>query len=274
MNQSMLKFFADYIEANLGIVYVEANYFQLEHRLQQIVTQLGFMNLEDLYGKAKIRIDGMMKNLLLDLATNNETSFFRDAAIFKAFSQFVVPETIEVGGLLSSINVWSAACSSGQEAYSIAMEYEGCRQANPGLPRLSMRLSDISETILKRAQEGLYSQLEVQRGLPARNLIQYFDKVDDDKWRVKSILKTGIEFKKINLLEEWGRDHGPFHVIFCRNVLIYQNVDNKKKVIEKLCNHLAPRGFLFLGAAESMFGISNSFEQLESHGAIVHRKRA
>lgn len=269
--ESVLKFFAAYIEAQLGIIYVDANFFQLEHRLSDIATQLGYADVEALYTQAQNGITGMMKTLLLDLATNNETSFFRDGSIFKALSQHIFP-AIMSEGYRSAFRVWSAASSSGQEAYSIAMEHAEHSQAVPTLPPLQMLVSDVSETILRRAQNGDYSQLEVQRGLPAKMMVTYFDKTDGDRWRVKPRLQQGMTFKKINLLEEWG-SIGPFDVVFIRNVLIYQSVENKKKVIQKIFDVLSPNGYLVLGAAESLFGISDQFEQIASDRAIFYKKK-
>ena len=270
-NQVILKFFADYIQSELGIIYVEANYFQLEHRLKDIATQLGYEDILALYQEARLGISGQMKSLLLDLATNNETSFFRDQSIFKALSECIVPDLIKSGKKLS-LSLWSAASSSGQEVYSIAMEVDQARQTNHDIPVLKIFASDVSDTILKRAQQATYSQLEVQRGLPARLMIQYFDKNDDEKWVVKNSLRTGISFRKLNLLHHWG-GIGPFDIIFCRNVLIYQSVENKIRIIKEMVSRLNPGGYLVLGAAESLFGLSQDFEQLVHGSAVFYRKK-
>jgi chemotaxis protein methyltransferase CheR len=269
-NHTALKFFASFIEAELGIVYLEANYFQLEHRLKDIATQLGFANIDELHQKARMGIEGQMKSLLLDLATNNETSFFRDPAIFKALGELILP-TLMADPSKRPIRIWSAASSSGQEAYSIAMELHEFKQREPNFTSYSMLVSDISDTILKRARAGKYSQLEVQRGLPARLLVQHFEKEDNDVWHVKPHLQEGMEFKRLNLLSDWGYI-GPFDVVFVRNVLIYQAVENKKKVIAQIYEKLNPNGFLVMGAAESLFGVSDQFRQLSHGTAIVYQK--
>jgi chemotaxis protein methyltransferase CheR len=270
-SENTLKFFASYIESQLGIVYVEANYFQLEHRLKDISTQLGFEDVDSLYKEAQSGIKGTMKNLLLDLATNNETSFFRDGGVFKTLSDLIIP-SLCANPSGKNLRIWSAASSSGQEAYSIAMELSELRRGNSNMPPTEMLVSDVSETILKRAQGGLYSQLEVQRGLPAKLMVQYFDKEENDYWRVKPELQKGMNFKKINLLEDWGMI-GPFDIVFVRNVLIYQNVENKKKVIQNMFDKIVPGGFLVLGAAESLFGISDKFEQISHDKVIVFKRK-
>ena len=270
-NQNVLKFFADFIEAELGIIYVEANYFQLEHRLKDIATQLGYADIVALHQVARSGIIGQMRSLILDLATNNETSFFRDNSIYKALSEAIVPEIIKDGNK-SSIQLWSAASSSGQEVYSIAMTVDQMRITDSAVPALRIFASDVSDTILKRAESGVYSQLEVQRGLPARLMIQYFDKNEQDQWVVKSNLRNGISFQKLNLLHGWG-GIGPFDIVFCRNILIYQSVENKIKIIKEIWKHLNPRGYLVLGAAESLFGLSQDFDQLVHGSAVFYRKK-
>jgi chemotaxis protein methyltransferase CheR len=270
-NQVLLKFFADFIEAELGIVYIEANYYQLEYRLKDIATQLGFADLPELHRSARSGIVGQLRSLLLDIATNNETSFFRDNSIFKALSECIVPELIKAGNK-RNLQLWSAASSAGQEVYSIAMEVDQARQSNSAVPPLQILASDVSETILKRAEAGSYSQLEVQRGLPARLMLQYFDRNDQDQWVVKTPLRSGITFQKLNLLHTWG-NIGPFDIVFCRNVLIYQAVENKTKIIKKIWSHLNPGGYLILGAAESLFGISQDFDQQVHGSAVFYRKK-
>jgi chemotaxis protein methyltransferase CheR len=270
-DQTVLKFFADYIESQLGIVYNDANYFQLEHRLKEICFQLGLKDINELHAKSAGGIQGNLRNSLLDLATNNETSFFRDPNIYKSLTGYIIPEVVKNLNV-GAVQIWSAASSSGQEVYSIAMEYESNKKANPALPAYKILATDVSETVLKRAEQGIYSQLEVQRGLPAKQLIENFTKESDNTWRIKNELKGAMSFRKLNLLDGWG-GIGPFHVVFCRNVLIYQNVDNKKKVVEKIYNVLYPRGFLVMGAAESLFGINENFEQVSFSGSVFYRKK-
>jgi chemotaxis protein methyltransferase CheR len=270
-DEKVLKFFADYIESQLGIIYNDANYFQLEHRLKEIASQIGIKDLNELHAKAVGGIQGSLRNSLLDLATNNETSFFRDPSIFKALSGFIIPETVKRINP-NAIQIWSAASSSGQEVYSIAMEYENGKKTNPSWPSYKITATDVSDTVLKRAEQGIYSQLEVQRGLPAKQLIENFVKESDNTWKINNLLRNSMTFKKLNLLEHWV-GMGPFHIIFCRNVLIYQNVANKKKVIDKIYSALNPGGFLVLGAAESLYGISDRFEHINFSGAIFYQRK-
>ncbi len=272
MNNNALKFFADYIQKELGIVYVDANYFQLDHRLRQIATQLEIESVEALYEKGQAGITGQFRSLLLDIATNNETSFFRDPNIYKVFEDVVIPSLKKSFPDSREFSIWCAASSSGQEPYSIAMQYDSVKEQDSTLPPLSIFSSDVSDAILARAEKGVYSQLEVQRGLPARNLIKYFDKRDGDQWEVKSSLRDKMKFSKINLLHDFGMI-GPFDVVFCRNVLIYQPVENKKKILQKISQKIKKDGFLILGAAESLFGLTDDFSNVQSASTIVYQKK-
>lgn len=270
-NKLFIEFFAKYIESQIGIIYAESNYFQLEHRLNVVAKTLGLPDIQSLYQQTTHGISGNMKAVLLNIATNNETSFFRDPQLFKCLSETIIPEiTSRVGQ--KNISIWSCASSAGQEAYSVAMVVDQYRQNFGSCPELHILLSDISDTILKKAQDGIYSNLEVGRGLDLVLKNKYFESDAPDQWKVKSYLKKNMEYKIINLLDDWY-GIGPFDIILCRNVLIYLSVENKKVVIEKLSKVLNPNGHLFLGSAESLFGLSEKFTQLNLNGTIVFKKK-
>lgn len=271
-DETILKYFADFIEKQIGIVYSETNYFQLEHRLKDLSHQLGLRDLNDLYAKALSGIEGSFKGILLDLATNNETSFYRDAAVFNSLGRTILPDLQKNYPDLRTVRIWSAAASSGQELYSIAIAWEHLRLKDSSLPEVQFLASDISDTILKRAQEGVYSQLEVQRGLPARDLVTYFQQINENQWRVKDSLRRNMDFKKINLLEPW-ENLGTFHIVFCRNVLIYQSIENKRKVLSQIESVLQPGGFLILGAAESLFGLTDAFDLVTDDKILLFKKK-
>lgn len=255
---SKLKFFADFIEAELGIVYSESNFFQLERRLQEIAGQFGHASVDELYETVQPRITGPVKELLLDIATNNETSFFRDPNTFQALEQAIVPQIRTEFPERRALRIWSAAASTGQEAYSIVMTLEQMRTKDPGMPDYTILGTDVSERVLKRASEGAYSQLEVQRGLGARQLVSFFEKRPDGLWQIKLEHKRKVQFRHNNLLGAWT-GLPKFDIIFCRNVLIYQSLENKAKVVRKLHDHLTPGGILILGGTESLLGFSHEF---------------
>jgi len=270
ISKEVLKFFAAYIERELGIVYSDANFFQLESRLHQIAKLMN-KKIEDVLVTNYNQIYGDFKKLLLDTATNNETSFFRDKAMFKSLVKNILPGLCKDKAPGQPIRIWSAACSTGQEPYTLAMALneELIKENIPGFQILG---TDFSETALNRARSGTYSQLEVQRGLPATHLVKYFSQVED-KWKVNSLLQKNINFQAFNLLTKWSIT-GPFDLIFCRNVLIYQKIESRKDIINRLYDYLSPTGFLILGATESMMGLSDKFESVLFEGAAFNRKKS
>ena len=270
-NNVILAFFAKYIETELGIVYAEHNYFQLQNRLEEIAKLQGAAGIDKLYEQAQKGITGAFKQLLLDIATNNETSFFRDPKIFKAIETVVLKAFLENKFKADKLNIWSAASSTGQEALSTAMAIKEYNLKNNTSIRFSIIGTDISERVLARAKSASYSQLEIQRGLPAPYLIKYFKKDEQDKWTANNDLTKDIQFKKLNLKDSFNFTDR-FQLILCRNVLIYQTVEGKKEILNRMTSLLAPGGFLVLGSGESLLGLSSDYEQVAVEGAIIYRK--
>ena len=268
-----LKYFADYIESELGIIYQKANYYQLEKRLTEICQNLEIPSNEALYQRAHdTGIRGHFKQLLLDLATNNETSFFRDPKIFRAIEKHILPKMLEDRAMTKPLRIWSAASSFGQEPYTLSMLFAQIEDKGKILPKIEIFASDISDRALDRAKQGRFSQLEVQRGLPAPLIIKYFKKKSDDHWHLDSQIRDRVSFRKINLLDLIGVS-GKFDLILCRNVLIYQNEEKKKKILENLCRFIEDDGFLVLGGAESLLGLSDMFKQHIEDGAVFYQKK-
>lgn len=272
-----LRYFADFIEKEIGIVYSEVNYYQLESRLEDIAKQLGFSDPTALWEKTKMTgMNGAMKLLLIDTATNNETSFFRDPMVFKAIRTVLDTLIAKKSTNYERVRIWSAACSTGQEVYSLAIMLEEIGAKTPFT--YEILATDISERVLKRAADGRYSQLEVQRGLAATQLVKYFKPEtptsanDPAYWTINSELKRNISFQKLNLLEPWP-GHKTCDIVLCRNVLIYQTIENKKKVVAKIADILDPGGYLILGGAESLIGISDALDYVTIEGAVVYRKK-
>lgn len=269
LDANKLQFFADFIKKETGIVYTDTNAYQLESRLKQIVQMLDLKDEEELYSKCQYGIVGQVKELILDLATNNETTFFRDTALFKALQSEIIPGLKDSTGPLK---IWSAASSTGQEIYSIAMIIDQIQKENPTFPKVELHATDISKRVLGQAEEGVYSQLQVQRGLPAKLLVTYFEKEGETSWRLKEALRKQVKFKHLNLLDSWyGIEN--CDIILCRNVLIYQDVENKRAVVARMTSALKPNGLLIFGAAESMLGVSEDFIQEKIAGAVVYRKK-
>ncbi len=271
-DDEVLKFFSAYIEREIGIVYADHNAFQLRNRLDEICKLVGEPDIHALHRSAKGGIAGAFKQLLVDVATNNETSFFRDPKVFRAIEETILPELLELYPNNESIQIWSAASSTGQEAVSLAILLE---EAKLKLKRgfdFHIVGSDISERALAKARDGVYSQLEVQRGLPAALMIKYFSKDERDRWVFRPALRQKTEFKKQNLKDPFSKI-GQFGMVLCRNVLIYQNVESKKEILGRITKQLIPGGFLLLGSGESLIGLSQDYQQVGVEGAVIYRKK-
>lgn len=271
--EEILSFFAKYIEKELGIIYSEHNSFQLQNRLEEIAHAIGISSIEQLYEEAKTGINGRFKQLLLDIATNNETSFFRDPKVFRALETTVLNSTSELVTKDEPLRIWSAASSTGQEALSIALLIQEHNDKHSSKINYAILGTDISERVLEKAKSATYSQLEVDRGLPPTYLAKYFKKGDQEKWVALPQITKNTEFKKLNLKDALSFQE-KFHVILCRNVLIYQNIEGKRDIVRRITSALIPRGYLILGAGESLFGISSDYDQHTVEGAILYRKKA
>jgi chemotaxis protein methyltransferase CheR len=271
-HERILPYFAKYIESELGIVYADHNYFQLQNRLEEIAKLLSVDSLEKLFKLAETGISGQFKQLLLDLATNNETSFFRDIKVFKAIENLVLPGFLQNEACGSEMKIWSGASSTGQEALSLSILITewNLKAAKP--IRFSILGTDISERILLRAKRAEYSQLEVQRGLPTPYLVKYFQKNDQDRWTANAAITSPIDFRKQNLLDPFSFS-GKFHLIMLRNVLIYQPLPNKIEILKRVTEKLAPGGVLILGSGESLLGLSSDYTQTAFDGAVIYLKK-
>jgi chemotaxis protein methyltransferase CheR len=198
-----------------------------------------------------------------------ETSFFRDAAIFSAFEKRVLPEVIQAAAG-RDIHVWCGACATGQEPYSIAMLLHE-RFAPSVATQVVITASDISEASIDYARRAMYSQIEVNRGLPAPFLLKYFEHAGN-RWRLRDWVRKGVNLRKINLSQSLPL-HVDFDVIFLRNVLIYFDIPSKKLVLERVRNRLRPGGYLILGTAESTLMLHDGFEPVQLDKAVCFRRR-
>ena len=189
--------------------------------------------------------------------TTNETFFFRDKTPFDQFKADVLPAMNKSRN--GPVKIWNAACSTGQEPYSLVMMMEEARMQFPRI-NLDIIATDISQRCLDKAQSGLYTQFEIQRGLPIQMMVKNFEKVDE-MWRISSKIRSSVRFKQLNLVDDL-RIMGRQDVIFCRNVLIYFDVETKKRILDQMAALLAEDGFLFLGAAETVLGITDSFKPM------------
>lgn len=264
------KFFADYILQHTGICYSADRYYQLDSRLEQLAVFFNVGCVEDVYQAFQSGVSAEAQRLVIDLATNNETFFFRDTVPFDALTQKLLPEIATRNEASRSIRIWSAGCSTGQEPYSIVM---AILEKLPQLAswKLKIDASDVSERALTRAREGKYSSLEAQRGICPHLLKKYFTHSAEGSWTVMSHLKAVVEFFPFNLITG---SYPPliYDVIFCRNVLIYQTPDSKRKIVSKLFDCLKPGGFLIMGGGETLLMVNDQFVPRYDVGGFTFQK--
>ncbi|HEY1736930.1 MAG TPA: protein-glutamate O-methyltransferase CheR [Methylovirgula sp.] len=237
-----------------------------ESRLAPIIQRLGLADLDALVVRV---VSGQYPDLgreVVDAMTTNETFFFRDRVPFDNFRKFVLPALLDSRKDIGRIRIWCAACSSGQEPYSLAMILDEESQKLQGW-NIEILATDISRGVIGAAREGVYTQFEVQRGLPISQLLRYF-RQDGERWHVNEHLRSRIQFEEFNLLSDFS-GLGRFDVIFCRNVLIYFDVPTKQVVLERMARVLAHDGYLFMGAAESVIGLTDAFTPHPEHRSIA-----
>jgi chemotaxis protein methyltransferase CheR len=213
---------------------------------------------------------GVLHQHVVDAMTNNETWFFRDFQPFEALRRQILPELIARNSAERKVNIWSAACSTGQEPYSLAM----CLRERFMIAgwEYSILATDIAEHILERSRQGCYSQMEVSRGLPAQLLTKYFEQ-DGVLWKLRPEIRNMVTFKQLNFIATWPYIP-PVDVMMLRNVLIYFDVDTKKAILKKARLVLKPDGYLFLGAAESTLNLDDSFERITFGTSAYYRVRS
>jgi chemotaxis protein methyltransferase CheR len=261
-----MQFLSDAVRARSGLVLDADKAYLAETRLAPVARLAGLASASALVEQLRSRQDETLLWAVTDALTTNETFFFRDGTPFKLLRETVLPA---LAPSRNALNVWSAACSTGQEPYSVAMLLE---EARAEFPRLSLNIlaSDISERVLKKARAGLYNTFEVQRGLPAGYLERYFTPAGE-AWQVKAALRQCVRWRQFNLLDRMS-ELGRFDVVFCRNVLIYLDAPTKQQVLERIAAVMADDGFLFLGGAETVIGLTNAFEPVAGKAGLFAKR--
>jgi len=267
----VIDFFARWIELETGIIYEVHNLFQLQDRLEQLSRHFGLESTEELWQKAQDGIQGEFRQKLTDIATNNETSFFRDKKFYDCLRQNIFPSLIAETGKLSSLKIWSVASSTGQEPYSLVMILtEMGRSMNEVPPRILA--TDISERALDRAKAGRFTEIEVNRGLSSNLKSRYFKPDLNNQWILDEKIRNLVDFQHLNLRSAFSLNQ-KFDLILCRNVLIYQRVKAKTEIINKITSHLRPGGIFLMGSGESLIGLSSDYLQILTDGTAVYRKK-
>lgn len=240
-----------------------------EARLLPLARRAGYGSVGDLLDHLPGAPANGLQQQVVEAMTINETSFFRDHYPFEALRQVVLPQLLQRRAAEKCLNVWCAACSSGQEPYSVAL----LLREHFSLPadwHVRLIASDVSDEMLERARQARYSRMEVNRGLPARLLVKYFVQEGSD-WLLREDVRRAVEFRRLNLAEAWPALPA-LDIILLRNVLIYFNVPTKKAILGKVRRLLRPDGFLFLGGAETTLNLDDAFERVPLDRAGCYRR--
>lgn len=257
MNITDFDVYKDLLKEKSGLVLTPDKSYLLESRLTPVAKEHDFPDLVAMSAALRGVPNPKLVNAIVEAMTTNETSFFRDSRPFDIFREFVMPYMIQERAHTRRLNMWCAAASSGQEPYTVSMLMKEEESKLAGW-NVNFLATDISEDILEVARTGLYSQFEVQRGLPITLLMKYFTQVDD-RWQINDDIKKMVQYKYLNLLDSLI-SLGELDVVFCRNVLIYFDEETKRDVLERMAKQMKPDAFLFLGGAETVIGITDAFK--------------
>jgi chemotaxis protein methyltransferase CheR len=256
------KVFAQYIRSLCGLILDDSKAYLIETRLSGLAQDNGCSTFSEFYYKAHSDSSKVLPRQIIDAITTNETLFFRDIAPFEMLQYKILPELIDrrrkkaFSGAALPLRIWSAACSTGQEVYSIAIVL---KEMLGDLNRYNIRLlgTDISNRAVAQASRGIYNKIEMERGLPGGKLERYFSPIDGN-WKIKDEIRAMATFSGINLLEDFP-GLGKFDIIFCRNVAIYFSDQDKANLYKRLAAVLEPDGYLVIGSTESLTGVSTLF---------------
>lgn len=265
-----LNYVRSLVRLRAGIVLDEGKDYLIETRLATVAQELGLASVEDVIARARTPANTNVEARVVEALTTNETTFFRDVYPFEALRTHVLPEVLAARAATRTLRIWSAASSSGQEPYSIAMTL---REHFPELAtwRVKILATDLSEGVLARARAGRYRQLEVNRGLPAPMLVKYFTR-DGNDWCVHQTLRDMVEFSAFNLVTEMGR-YPQVDIVFVRNVLFYFDLPTKQAVLRRVAELLPRDGVLFLGGTETTT-LDDVYERVTAGRSMFYRPRA
>ncbi|MBL6946544.1 MAG: protein-glutamate O-methyltransferase [Rhodospirillales bacterium] len=258
-------FVSQFFKARSGLVLTRDKAYLLNSRLMPVARKRDMKSIDELIAAMRVGRDIELLNDVTEAMTINESFFFRDIKPFEIFRETVLPMMLKNRADKKSFRIWCAACSSGQEPYSLAMilREESARLAGW---RTEIVATDISTAMIAKAKAGIYSQFEVQRGLPIQMLVKYFNK-NEDMWQIDASLRAMVRFSEFNLLHDL-RGLGRFDVVLCRNVLIYFDSETKGKVLAQICKLMPEDGRLFLGGAETVLGVSDRFRPVPQNRGL------
>ncbi|HEY3149233.1 MAG TPA: protein-glutamate O-methyltransferase CheR [Dongiaceae bacterium] len=265
MTVTDFEFICQILRERSGLVLTNDKAYLLESRLLPVARKWKLATFDDLVRTIRTRMDEAVIRDVVEAMTTNESFFFRDTKPFDQFKQLVLPAMLKNRASSRTIRIWSAACSSGQEPYSLAMILSEMAAQLTGW-KIEIVGTDLSTEILTRAKEGMYSQFEVQRGLPITMLVKYFAQIGD-RWQINAKMRGMVQYREFNLLQD-PTPLGRFDVVFCRNVLIYFDQPTKTRVLNNVAKLMPEDGFLFLGGAETVLGITDKFQMVPGQRGV------
>jgi len=272
VDQGEFNQFRQFLEDACGISLGDNKQYLVSNRMRRLMDEHKIADFGALVRSLRLGLHRKLKEQVIDAMTTNETFWFRDIYPYDHLKNNLLPQLMSGSNkTFGPIRIWSAACSSGQEPYSISMMVEEFKQKNMGtLPRqVQIVATDLSVTVLEQARQGEYDKSSVLRGLSNERLDRFFDK-SAHGWRVKPVLRDRIDFRPINLMDSYS-GLGKFDIVFCRNVLIYFNAELKLQILQKIHAALKPQGILCLGSSEGLAGAGHLFEMVRCEPGILFR---
>lgn len=265
--------FRHFLEQSCGIVLGDNKHYLVTSRLNRLTSEFSFANLGALLDALKKNNDNRLKERVIDAMTTNETSWFRDNYPFELLRENLLADLAR--SKPSRLRIWSAACSSGQEPYSISMTIQEFQQKNPGMLTAPIEIigTDISSTVLNIAKAAKYDELSLSRGISEQRRKQFFSQADGNRWQINDKVRTPVRFTELNLLQSYSL-LGRFDLIFCRNVLIYFSSELKSDILTRMSQILNPGGYLVLGGSESPTGYCRAFEMTRYPQGVVYRLKS
>jgi chemotaxis protein methyltransferase CheR len=248
-----------------GLVLSADKQYLVESRLQPVAHRAGIATLAELVQKLKGMKNEPLVTEVAEAMTTNESFFFRDKLPFDHFRESIMPTLLAARPTQRRIRIWCAAASTGQEPYSLAMILKEMGEKVAGR-QIEIVATEFSTQVLEKAKSGIFSQFEVQRGLPIQLLIKYFDQAGET-WQINPDVRAMVQFRPFNLLHEFAH-LGPFDLVFCRNVLIYFDQETKSRVLDRIARIMEHDGYLVLGAAETVVGLTDSFKPLSDRRGV------
>lgn len=263
--------FSQFLEKNCGILLAAHKQYLVQSRLGKIMQERSLDSLSALVTQLERPGGHQLKDKVIDAMTTNETLWFRDTHPYDILKHKLLPEIREKKSR-QKIRIWSAACSTGQEPYSMSMIIDEYKRANPGsfLSGEEIIATDISASVLQQARSGEYEMLALGRGLEKERLQKYFKGNVNGSWTINSDIKSRVRFQSINLLGQYSA-LGLFDIIFCRNVMIYFSSEVKVEILRKMHKQLAPGGYLLLGASESLAGLTDCYKMIHCRPGIIYQ---